>query len=136
MATSDAARGPTQNSRRTAATSGARPRVPSSRTEEAYLDTAGEVRPQDSASNAPHRRAPSGSHRGNGPLRNSERRVEKTTVTSTDKVHIRTRSPMKPSAGDKTTSTPPVSRGTSRTTYRPSGDEGSLPQKNKKKALR
>ena len=136
MATSDAARGPPQSSRRTTATSGARPRVPSSRTEEAYLDAGGEVRPQDSASNAPHRRAPSGSHRGNGPPRNYDRRVEKTTVTTTDKVQVRTRSPLKASAGDGATDITPVSRGASRTTYRPIGDEESLPQKSKKPSLR
>lgn len=136
MATSDAARGPPQSSRRTTATSGARPRVPSSRAEETYLDGTAEVRPQDSASNAPHRRAPSASHRRNGPLRSVDRRVEKTTVTTTAKVQIRTRSPMKLSASDQTMSTSPVPRGTAKATYRPVGDEESLPQKTKKRAIR
>jgi len=136
MATSDTARGPPQSSRRTTATSGARPRVPSSRAEETFLDGTGEVRPQDSASNAPYRRAPSGSHRRSGPPRSVDRRVEKTTVTTTDKVQIRTRSPVKLSAGDRTTSTPPVPRHTSRATHWPVGDEESLLQKTKKRASR
>ena len=101
MSSSDAIRGPAHSARRTAATSGTRPRVPSSRVDELYPDSGGEVRPSDSASNAPHRRDASGSHKAGSSQRLfRDRRVERTNITINDSVQIRTRGPTKPSAGD------------------------------------
>ncbi|MCJ1420386.1 hypothetical protein MMC32_006743 [Xylographa parallela] len=101
MSSSDAVRGPAHSARRTAATSGTRPRVPSSRVDELYPDSGGEVHPSDSASNAPQRRNASGSHKAGSSQRLfRDRRVERTNITINDSVQIRTRGPTKPSAGD------------------------------------
>ena len=130
MSTFDAARGPSQSMRRTTATSGARPRIASSRIDEAYLDSVSEVRPHDSASNAPHRRVVSGSQRANGAQRvPHERRVEKSSVTITDKVHIRTRSPAKLSSGDAIPEQPILSGDILKGAYRPPTDAQTSPHR-------
>ena len=81
------------SSRRTAATApGTKPRVPST-----HLDDA-ELRPSDSASNAPTRRSTSQSHKMAPSLSNVyERRTERTTYTTKDAFRIRTQSSTKDS---------------------------------------
>ena len=135
MLTSDATRGP---SRRTTATTGARPRVPSSRIENTeYLDSTGEVRPQDSASNAPHRRTTSGAQKATGSYRSSqERRAERSNVTVKDTVQIRTRSPIKAIVGHGAPDQSPPPKHIPRATghYASQRDPGA--QEKEKKVLR
>ncbi len=90
------------NDRRTSATTSAKPRVPSSRTgTKGRPGSAGEVQPDDSASNAPHRRKPSGPERAHGSTRTTtERRTERVTDTTRENVRIRIRSPVKAAAGE------------------------------------
>ena len=98
MSNSDAVRGPAYGGRRTAATAGARPRVASSRIDARdYSDPAGEVYPQDSASNAPERRKSPVVAKSHRSTRNMvmERRSERTTTTTKDTLQSRTRSPAK-----------------------------------------
>lgn len=78
-------------SRATFSRMGARERPPSS----------GEVIPEDSASNGPHRRAPSGSQRPNGLAKDSsEQHKTNLRVTTRDSLQMRTRSPVKGPPGD------------------------------------
>jgi hypothetical protein len=64
-----------------------KPRIPSSRIDD------GELKPSDSASNAPSRRTPSISQKMAPTHRVPvERRTERTTITTKDTVHIRTKS--------------------------------------------
>lgn len=102
MSSSENARAAAHGSRRTTAATGAKPRVTSTRVdrrESSNLDD--ELHPQDSASNAPHRRVPSSSKQPFGShLEKMEKRTEKTRITTKETVQIRTRSPPRPgSAG-------------------------------------
>ena len=94
MSNHDTVRGPHGSKRTSENWSGAsRPRVPSGLNDE--------VAPSDSASNAPHRRQPSGSHKVNGSKREAyEKRVERTKITTTDTVHVRRKSSIKTAHGD------------------------------------
>ena len=89
------------NERRPTASNSAKPRVTSSQQEERQKPgSSGEVFPDDSASNAPHKKNASGSQRINSYSRNtSERQTEKvqSQVTTRETVQIRTRSPVKSS---------------------------------------
>ncbi|MCJ1292156.1 hypothetical protein MMC34_003706 [Xylographa carneopallida] len=108
MSSSDAVRGPAHSARRTAATTGTRPRVPPPRVDELYADSGGEVHPSDSASNAPHRRTASVSHKAGSSqriLRN--RRFERTNITVNESVQIR-RSPTKAPAVDGASEWPSI----------------------------
>ncbi|MCJ1398798.1 hypothetical protein MMC11_001999 [Xylographa trunciseda] len=133
MSSSDAVRGPAHSARRTAATSGARPRVPSSRLDDLHLDSGGEVRPSDSASNAPHRRHLSESHKAGSSQRISrERRLERTSITINDSVQIRTRSTTKPSAVEGPSEWPTIPRGNVEADYH---EKDHIPTKSEKKVL-
>lgn len=60
-----------------------------------------EVRPQDSASNAPHRRMASTSYKVNGSTRlTSEVQTERMRLTTRENVRTRTRSPLRESVVD------------------------------------
>ncbi|KAI4245946.1 MAG: hypothetical protein L6R40_002162, partial [Gallowayella cf. fulva] len=97
MASSANPRSTAYNDRRTAATSGAKPRVPSSRAAAKERPTSsGDIIPEDSASNAPHR--PAASYRVNGYSRNTaERQTERiqSQVTTRERLQMRTKSPGK-----------------------------------------
>ena len=86
--------------RRTSATASAKPRVPSSRTgTRGRPGSSGEVQPDDSASNAPHRRNPSGAERANGSTwTTTERQTARVNVTTRENVQLRKWSPVKGSA--------------------------------------
>ncbi|KAL8829208.1 MAG: hypothetical protein Q9170_006277, partial [Blastenia crenularia] len=97
MSTSANPRGTTYNDRRNAATSGAKPRVASSRpaTRERPISS-GEVQPDDSASNAPQK--PNAAHRVNGYSRNTiERQTARirSQVTTKESLQVRKKSPVK-----------------------------------------
>ncbi|KAL2046994.1 hypothetical protein N7G274_001012 [Stereocaulon virgatum] len=97
MSTSTNARNAADNSRRPSATSGAKSRVPSSRlaAKERPLSS-GEVIPEDSASNPPHRRNASGTSKVNGGGgRFSERQTARVHLATRDNLQVRTRSPVK-----------------------------------------
>ena len=93
------ARSAAYNDRRTAATSGAKPRAPSARADaKERPDSRGELFPQDSASNAGSgsRRAPPGAHKASGAIgATRERRTEKTHITTKDTLQVQIRSPEK-----------------------------------------
>ena len=74
--------------RRTAPTSASQPRA-------ALRLNESEVGPSDSASNAPHRRAPSGTQKPSSSVRVREKRVEKTTISKTP-ASPRSKGPAKP----------------------------------------
>ena len=75
-------------------------RGPTSRAS-ARPSSSGEVVPDDSASNASHRRAVSGTSRINGTLKShSERQTSKVQLTTRENVDVRTRSPEKSSFTD------------------------------------
>ena len=88
MSTTTNARTSADSSRRPSTTSGTKPRVPSSRlaAKERGLSS-GEVIPEDSASNPPHRRTASGTSKVNGSIRGISQR--------------RTKSPVKTPVGDE-----------------------------------
>ena len=104
MSSSLNTRAATHNDRRTSATLGARPRVPSSRPEaKVQLGPADDVLPQDSASNSGSRRPTSGIDRLNGTLKHtiSERQTERHQVTTRDNIRTSFRSPFKHSKTDE-----------------------------------
>ncbi|KAL8698129.1 MAG: hypothetical protein Q9201_006737 [Fulgogasparrea decipioides] len=90
------------NDRRTTATAGAKPRVPSIRAaRQERPSSAGDILPDDSASNAPQK--PSTSSRFNGYSRNtSQRQTERlrSQVTTRESLQVRTKSPVKSYAVD------------------------------------
>ena len=92
-----------------AARAGTRERPPSS-----------EVAPDDSASNASHRRVPSAMNKVNGVSRNyGERQTVKTATTTRDSLQFRTRSPVKSSFENADANGPrPKSRHDARTSPR------------------
>lgn len=102
MSTAANPRSAAHNDRRNATTSGAKPRVPSSRTTTRERPTSsGELLPDDSASNAPQRS--NTSHRANGYSRNtSERQTTRihSQITTRESLQVRTKSPMKSYAVD------------------------------------
>ena len=96
MSTTTNARNPADSSRRPT-TSGTKSRVPSSRVaaKERGLSS-GEVIPEDSASNPPHRRSASGTSKVNGSTRGiSERQKERVHLVTRENLQVRTRSPVK-----------------------------------------
>ncbi|KAL8719289.1 MAG: hypothetical protein Q9225_003691 [Loekoesia sp. 1 TL-2023] len=102
MSTSANLRSAAYNDRRTTATSGAKPRVPSSRAAgKEKATSSGEVLPDDSASNAPQRsNAP---HRVNRYSRNTTERQTariRSQVTTRESLQVRTKSPVKSYAVD------------------------------------
>ena len=100
MSSLDKARAAAQNTRRSTAAAGARPRAPSRLEAGEYSDSAGEVFPQDSVSNAPHRKSNSTSQRNSRLKRDSyERRSENTRTIVTETVRTRVRSPAKTAVG-------------------------------------
>ena len=102
MSSSANPRSAANNDRRTSATVSAKPRVPSSRIEpKGRPGPAGEVQPDDSASNAPHRRKFSVPEKSHGSTRTTnERQTERVSVRTRENVQIRIRSPMKASTSD------------------------------------
>ena len=97
MSTTTNARNPADSSRRPSTTSGTKARVPSSRVaaKERGLSS-GEVIPEDSASNPPHRRSASGTSKVNGSTRGiSERQKERVHLVTRETLQVRTRSPVK-----------------------------------------
>ncbi|KAL8676159.1 MAG: hypothetical protein Q9186_007290, partial [Xanthomendoza sp. 1 TL-2023] len=90
------------NDRRTAATSGAKPRVPSSRAAAKERPiSSGDIVPEDSASNAPQRSTTS--HRVNGYSRNTTERQTarlQSQVTTRERLQVWTKSPIKSYAVD------------------------------------
>ena len=102
MSTTANARKTAENSRRPSATSGAHSRAPSSRlvAREQTLSSA-EVIPEDSASNAPHRRSASGAQKMNGSTTTfGEKQTGRVHLATRENLHFRTRSPVKSSVGD------------------------------------
>ena len=130
MSTSTNARNAADNSRRPSATSGAKSRVPSSRVAaKETLLSSGEVIPEDSASNHPHRRNASGTSKVNGGSgRFSERQVH---LATRDNLQVRTRSPVKvpvrDEADDRIPSDLPSRQGS-----RPASRPAPAPRKEKK----
>jgi len=102
MSTSANARNAAETSRRPSTSTGAKIRPPSSRV--AAIErpfSSGEVIPEDSASNAPHRRSASGTSKINGSSRSfGGRQTERIHLTTRDSFQVRTRSPVKAPAGD------------------------------------
>ena len=95
MSSAGNARSAAYNERRTTATSGAKPRVPSARADaKDRPDSQNEVFPQDSASNTGSRRAGSGAHKVSGSIGGSrERRAERAHLTAKDTLQVRIKSP-------------------------------------------
>lgn len=111
-------------SRATASRLGTRERPPSS----------GEVIPEDSASNGPHRRVLSGSQRHNGFSKDStERQMANIRVTKRDTLQVRTRSPVKVPPGEYAEDI--FSRGAPRQSG-PAISKATPPTSKEKKALR
>ncbi|KAL8918565.1 MAG: hypothetical protein Q9208_007277 [Pyrenodesmia sp. 3 TL-2023] len=114
MSTSGNPRSVAHNDRRAATTSGAKPRVPSSRAAARERPTSsGEIQPEDSASNAPQE--PNTSHRVNGYSRNTTERQTarvQSHVTTRETLQVRTKSPVKsfPLNGDAADDRRPRSR--------------------------
>lgn len=90
------------NDQRTSANIGARSRPPSSRIgAQGRPESREDVLPQDSASNAPHKRAASDAQRANGSSRiTTERQTERIRFATRDNVRIHTRSPVKETSGE------------------------------------
>ena len=136
MSTTTNARNPADSSRRPSTTSGTKPRVPSSRVaaKERGLSS-GEVIPEDSASNPPHRRTASGTSKVNGSTRGiSQRQTERMHLVTRENLQVRTKSPVKAPVGNEEEDVIPSdlpSRQGSRATDRPAP----APRK-EKKALR
>ena len=136
MSTTTNARTSADSSRRPATTSGTKTRVPSSRlaAKERGLSS-GEVIPEDSASNPPHRRTASGTSKVNGSTRGiSQRQTERVHLVTKENLQVRTKSPVKVPVGDEEEVRIPFdlpSRQGSRATERPAP----APRK-EKKALR
>ena len=94
MSNSDKTLVTAQPTRRTTAAASARPRAPSRNEAGDYSDSAGEIFPQDSVSNAPHRRTISTSHKSARSKRDVyEKRAETTRTTIIETGQTRTRSP-------------------------------------------
>ena len=112
MSSSENARAAAHGSRRITAAAGVKPRVTSTRVdrrESSNLDD--ELHPQDSASNAPHRRAPTSSKQPSGSHREKmEKKTEKTRITTKETVQIRTRSPPRPGSAGGTNGAAKVTR--------------------------
>ena len=89
-------------SRRPSATPGAQSGAPSRLgARESRPLSSTEVIPEDSASNGPHRRSPSGAQKQNGTTTMfSERRTGRVHLASRDNLQVRTRSPVKASISD------------------------------------
>lgn len=103
----------THNDRRTSATLGTRPRVPSSRPEAKVQQApTDDILPQDSASNSGSRRPTSSIDRLNGTLRHtiSERQTERHQATARDHIRTSFRSPLKHSKTDKKNAVSPQHR--------------------------
>lgn len=97
MLTTANARNTAESSRRLPATSGAKPRAPSSRlgARERPLSSA-EVIPEDSASNGPHRKSASAAQKTNGSTTTfSERQNGRVHLATRENLQVRTRSPVK-----------------------------------------
>lgn len=90
------------NDQRSSANIGARSRPPSSRLgAQGRPESREDVFPQDSASNAPHRRTTFDAQRTNGSTRiTTERQTERIRFTTRDNVRVQTRSPGKENSGD------------------------------------
>ena len=101
MSSSANPRSAPNNDRRTSATT-AKPRASSSRTgAKGPFGSSGEIQPDDSASNAPHRRKASGRDKAHGSTRTTtERQTERVNITTKESTRLRVRSPVKASAGD------------------------------------
>lgn len=99
MSTTGNARSAAYTDRRTAATSGAKPRAPSARADtKERPESRSELFPQDSASNAGSgsgsRRAAPGAHKAGGSIAGTrERRTERTYVSTKDTLQVRIKSP-------------------------------------------
>ena len=136
MSTTTNARTSADSSRRPSTTSGTKSRVPSSRlaAKERGLSS-GEVIPEDSASNPPHRRTASETSKVNGSTRGiSQRQTERVHLVTKENLQVRTKSPVKVPVGDEEEVRIPLdlpSRQGSRATERPAP----APRK-EKKALR
>ena len=132
MSNRDARMNNTQSGRKTMATAtSARPRVPNSRFDDVENRPAG-----SSSSNAPHQRSASGSLKpGVSHKSSQERRTERTTVTTRDRIQIRTKSPVKKAGRESPNgySVPDDHLGQSNVHVR---DNGSAQQRNLKKPLR
>ncbi len=102
MSSSANARSVAENSRRPSTTTGAKIRAPSSRVnaKERPLSS-GEVIPEDSASNAPHRRSVSGTSKANGGIGRGfgGSQTERIHLATRDNLQVRT-SPVKLYKGD------------------------------------
>lgn len=104
MSSSLHTRGTTHNDRRTSATLGTKPRVPSLRPEaKVQLGSADDVLPQDSASNSGSRRPTSGSFKPNGSsiYTVSERQTERQQITTRDNIRTSVRNSLKHPVSDK-----------------------------------
>ena len=90
------------NDQRTSANISTRSRPPSSRLgAQGRPESREDVLPQDSASNAPHRRAASDAQKANGSTRiTTERQTEKIRFATRDNMRIHTRSPVKEPSGE------------------------------------
>lgn len=117
MSGSGNVRNPSYSDRRTSATLGNRPRVPSTRTDARIRPgSSDDVLPQDSASNvgsnAGGRRPVSYVHRANGISAHTinERQTEHHHVTYRDNIRLAIKSPLKPSLSDKEEITLPRKR--------------------------
>ena len=102
MSTSANARNAAETSRRPSTSTGAKIRPPSLRfTAKERPFSSGEVIPEDSASNGPHRRSASGMSKINGSGRSfGGRQTERIHLTTRDNLQVQTRSPGKAHAGD------------------------------------
>lgn len=97
MSTTANARNTAENSRKPTATSGAKPRAPSSRlgARDRPLSAA-EVVPEDSASNGPHKRSASAAQKMNGSTGTfGERQTGRVHLATRENLQVRTRSPVK-----------------------------------------
>lgn len=122
MSSSLNTRAATHNDRRTSATLGTRPRVPSSRPEvKVQLGPADDVLPQDSASNSGSRRPMSGIDRLNGTARHTitEWQTERHQVTTRDNIRTSFRSPLKHAKTDKENAVSPQHRESGKSNAKP-----------------
>lgn len=102
MSSSTNIRNAADNSRRPSTASGANARAPPSRVAARERPfPSGEVIPEDSASNAPPRRSASDATKVNGGSKTvNERQTSRVQLATRENVHVRTRSPVRRSAGD------------------------------------
>lgn len=137
MSSAGNARSAAYNDRRTAATSGAKPRAPSARADvRERPDSRGELFPQDSASNAGSgsRRAPPAAHKASGSIGGTrEGRTEKTHITTRDTLQVRIKSPERRPKGsnDEDRQRPPKEDDPFRSESRATGRRVPPPKKEK-----